>query len=373
MEDNVTTMVHQQPPARLSDVTPKWLTDVLRSSGHIGRGDVITGWKTTPIGAGVGLLSDIAKLDLEYGAGTGPLAAVIAKFATSSAQNRAVAQGLHMYEREVRFYQNLAADVGGCCPLSFYSHVEPSTGDMVLLMEDLSDYRPGDQTRGCSLAEAEVAIGAAARLHAATWHAEGREDLLWWPRIEGPLWLGGLGGAAAAVFDQVMAAFAPLVQQKVIDVGERYKAAIPELHRRMGQGPQALIHGDFRLDNFMFGVAEGHRPFVMLDMQASIVTKSIHDVAYLLTQSMDVDLRRAHERRLVNDYREALVGLGVADYTAEQCWEDYRTAALHCLEYALVIAGSLEPGNERGRTFAEACLERSCQAIVDLDLLSLLP
>jgi hypothetical protein len=46
---------------------------------------------------------------------------------------------------------------------------------------------------------------------------------------------------------------------------------------------------------------------------------------------------------------------------------------LHCLEYALVIAGSLEPGNERGRTFAEACLERSCQAIVDLDLLSLLP
>ncbi len=57
-------------------------------------------------------------------------------------------------------------------------------------------------------------------------------------------------------------------------------------------------------------------------------------------------LRRATSD-LVNDYREALVGLGVADYTAEQCWKDYRTAALHCLEYAFVIAGSLEPGNER--------------------------
>lgn len=373
MEDNVTTMVDQQPPARLSEVTPAWLNEVLRSSGHIGRGDVITGWEATPIGVGVGLLSDIAKLDLEYAAGSGPLAALIAKFAVSNEQNRTVAQGLQTYEREVRFYQDLAADVGGCCPLSFYSHVEPSTGDMVLLLEDLSDYRPGDQTNGCSLAEAELAIGAAARLHAATWHAECREDLAWWPRIEGPLYMGAIGGAVVGVFDHTMEAFAPFVCQEVADAGERYKAAIPELHRRMAEGPKALIHGDFRLDNFMFGVAEGQRPFVMLDMQAPIVTKSIHDVAYLLTQSMDTDLRRAHERRLVNEYHAALVGLGVDDYTAEQCWQDYRTAALHCLEYAVVIAGTLEPGNARGRAFVEACLGRSCQAIVDLDLLGLLP
>jgi hypothetical protein len=373
MEDIVTSMVDQQPPTRLSELTPEFLTDVLRSSGHIGRNDVITGWEAAPIGAGVGLLSDIAKLDLTYAAGKGPLAAVVAKFASANEQNRAVAQGLQMYEREVRFYENLAADVGECCPRSFYSYVEPGTGHMVLLMEDLSGYRPGDQTHGCSLAEAELAIPAAARLHAATWHAENREDLAWWPRSDGPLWVDGVGGAAAAVFDQVMEAFAPVVRQEVADAGERYKAAIPELHHRMGQGPQALIHGDFRLDNFMFGVAAGHRPFVMLDMQAPIVTKAIHDVAYLLTQSMDVDLRRAHERRLVADYHAALIGLGVDDYTAEQCWQDYRTATLHCLEYAIVIAGALQPGNERGRAFVEGCLRRSCQAIVDLDLLSLLP
>ena len=373
MEDNATSTVHQQPPTRLSQVTPEWLNGVPRASGQIGQDDTITGWEATPIGVGVGLLSDLAKLDLEYAAGSSPLTSLIAKFAQSNEQNRAVAQGLQVYEREVRFYQDLAADVGECCPQSFYSHVDPSTGNMVLLMEDLSDYRPGDQANGCSLAEAELAIAAAARLHAATWHAERREDLAWWPAIEGPLYLGAIGGAAAGVFEQTIEAFASFVPPEVEDAGKRYKAAIPELHRRMGEGPQALIHGDFRLDNFMFGTTDDQRPFVMLDMQAPIVTKSVHDVVYLLTQSMAVELRREHERRLVADYHAALVDLGVDDYTAEQCWDDYRTAALHCLEYALVIGGTLEAGNDRGRAWVEACLSRSCQAIVDLDLLSLLP
>lgn len=373
MEDYVTSLVDQHPPTKLAELTPAWLTDVLRSSGRIGPDEAVTGWQATPIGVGVGLLSDIVKLDLRYASGSGPLAGLIAKFAVSNEQNRAVAQGLQTYEREVRFYQDLAADVGGYCPRSFYSYVEPSTGDMVLLMEDLSDYRPGDQTNGCSLAEAELAIAAVARLHAATWHAESRENLSWWPAIEGPLYLGAIGGAVVGAFDQTMETFASFVRPEVVEAGERYKAAVPELHRRMGEGAQALIHGDFRLDNFMFGVVEGHRPIVMLDMQAPIVTKSTHDIAYLLTQSMAVELRRAHERRLVQEYHAALVSLGVDDYTAGQCWADYKTAALHCLEYAIVIAGTLDPGNERGRAFAHACLRRSCQAIVDLDLLSLLP
>jgi hypothetical protein len=373
MEDTMSGLVDRQSPTKLSEMTPEWLNEILKPSGHIGPDDTVTGWHASPVGRGIGLLSDIAKLELEYARGRGPVPSLIAKFAASDDQNRTVAHGLLMYEREVRFYQDLAAEVGKCCPTAFYSDIDADTGDMVLLLEDLSDYRPGDQTQGCMLAEAELGIPEVARLHAATWHAERREDLSWWPRTEGPLYLNGVGGAAAAIFDQTMERFAPFVTPEVVGAGERYKAAIPELHRRMGRGPQALIHGDFRLDNFMFGVAEHHRPFVMLDLQAPIVTKSVHDIAYLLTQSMPVDVRRANERRLVSQYHSALVDLGVDDYSATQCWEDYRAAALHVLEYAIVIAGGLQPGNERGLRFAQACLGRSCQAIVDLGLLSLLP
>jgi hypothetical protein len=334
---------------------------------------MVTGWTASPMGVGVGLLSDLARVELEYARGSGPVPALIAKFAVSNENNRTVAQGLQTYEREVRFYQDLAPRIGQSCPLAYYSEVDASTGDMVLLLEDLSDYRAGDQTRGCTVGHAELALTTVAKLHAATWHAEQREDLVWWPTIEGPLYSGAIGVAVAGVFDQTMETFAAFVNQEVVAAGERYKAAIPELHRRMGLGPQALIHGDFRLDNFMFGVADHHRRFVMLDMQAPIVTKAVHDVAYLLTQSIETDMRRAYERRLIERYHSTLVDLGVDDYSLNECWDDYRTAALHCLEYAIVISGTLEPGNERGRRFVEVALQRSSQAIVDLDLLALLP
>ncbi|CAA0105775.1 Uncharacterised protein [Mycolicibacterium vanbaalenii] len=354
-------------------MTPEWLTVVMQSAGQLGDDDVVAGWHASPIGEGVGLLSDLAKLELQYGSAAGPVPALIAKFAVANEVNRAVAQGLQTYEREVKFYQDLAAEVGSCCPQSYFSDLDPATGDMVLLLEDLTDYRAGDQTRGCTVAEAELALDAVARLHAATWHAEQREDLAWWPTIEGPLYSGAIGVAVVNVFATTMQSFSAFVHPDVVAAGERYTTAVPELHRRMAQGPQALIHGDYRLDNFMFGTRPDQRPFVMLDMQAPIVTKAVHDVGYLLSQSLDVTARRSNEQQLLVQYHSALVSHGVSDYSFEQCWEDYKLAILHCLEYAIIIAGTLEPGNARGRKFVEACLHRSCQAIVDLDLLSLLP
>jgi len=372
-EDKLPRLVDQPTPTRLSEMTPEWLTAVMQSSGQIQGDDIVTGWHASPIGEGIGLLSDLAKLELQYASSGNPVPALIAKFAVTDGVNRAVAQGLQTYEREVKFYQGLAAEIGSCCPRSYFSDVDPVTGDMVLLLEDLTAYRAGDQTRGCTVSEAAIALDAVARLHAATWHAERRDDLAWWPTIEGPLYSGAIGVAVANVFDKTMESFAAFVHPDVVEAGERFKAAIPELHRRMAQGAQALIHGDYRLDNFMFGTRADHRPFVMLDMQAPIVTKAVHDVGYLLSQSLDVENRRTSEHQLVTQYHSALVGYGVADYSVEQCWEDYKLAVLHCLEYAIVIAGTLEPGNARGRKFVEACLQRSCQAIVDLDLLSLLP
>ena len=63
-------LADQRSPARLSELTPEWLTGVLQESGHIGRHETVTGWKSTPLGVGVGLLSDLAKLTLEYRAET---------------------------------------------------------------------------------------------------------------------------------------------------------------------------------------------------------------------------------------------------------------------------------------------------------------
>jgi aminoglycoside phosphotransferase (APT) family kinase protein len=163
-----------------------------------------------------------------------------------------------------------------------------------------------------------------------------------------------------------------VIDDRVIAAGDRFRHAIPQLHARMAEGAQALAHGDFRLDNFMFGTEPRHRPFVMLDFQAPIVTKPVHDVAYLITQSMITEDRRRHEWSLLDDYHAALVDGGIQGYTRQQCEDDYRLAALHCFEYAVVVAGTLYPSNDRGSRWITQMIGRSAQTIVDLDLLDLL-
>ena len=64
---------------------------------------------------------------------------------------------------------------------------------------------------------------------------------------------------------------------------------------------------------------------------------------------------------------------GVRDYTVEQAWEDYRRAILYVWTVVVVIAGTLDSSNERGRAWMTHMVERAVAAIDDLDLLALLP
>jgi hypothetical protein len=360
-------------PTRPAELTAEWLTSTLRDGGVIGKSDVVSSWDTTDIGAGVGFMSEIVRLSLRCEGGTTSSASVVAKFATQSPENRSVAAGFAMYEREVRFYQELAPLFSDVAPRCYFADYNPETNDMVLLFEDLADYRAGDQTVGMALDDARLAISAAARLHAKTWGADYKAEFDNWPRVDGPIYLQGFGSGVAAGLNRALEAFSYAVPAEVLAAGDRFRDAIPYLHAQMASGPQALIHGDFRLDNFMFGQSAGQRPFVMLDFQAPIVTKAVHDIAYLLSQSLSVDDRRAEERALIADYHRSLMEHGVTDYSADECWEDYRIAVLHCFEFTVVIAGTLDPSNERGKLWIGESMRRACQTIVDLNLVDLLP
>lgn len=361
-------------PTCPAELTAQWLTSSLRDAGILGAEDAVSGFTSQTVGAGIGIMGEIVRLTLVYqNHDRRPLNTVIAKFATSVAENKAVAAGFAMYEREARFYTDLAPLVGDVAPTCYHVDYDAETNDMVILFEDLADYLSGDQEAGISLTDARLALAAVATLHAKTWGADTDERYQSWPRVDGPIYLNGFGAGVAAGLDPALATFGSVVPQKVIDAKDRIRTAIPNLHARMAQGPQALIHGDFRLNNFMFGTSPEQRPFVMLDFQAPMISKAVHDAAYLLTQSMATDLRRAHETSLLEGYHRALCDGGVADYSFGKCWDDYRLAALHCFEYAVVIAGTLDPASDIGRGWIAEMFRRSAQSIVDLDLLDLLP
>lgn len=360
-------------PTQPGEVTPQWLTAQLRDAGALGGAHSISGFRVEPIGEGAGMLGVIARLELEYAGERGPIPSVVVKCATPTIANRAVAMTFHMYEREVRFFRELADRMRAGVPQCYVAQIDVATGDFVIVMDDLAGYRPGDQAAGCAVAECELCIEVMAALHAAWWEATDDPRLQWVPTVDGDLHRGGMVAAAEATWDPFVTNFGHLVDPSIVDAGSRYLAGLPELHHRMGHGAQTLIHGDFRLDNILFGVEPEHQPIMLVDWQGIIVSKGVHDLAYLLSQNLDSDLRRQHERALVDRYHGLLEQHGVRGYTADECWEDYCQAALWLFEYAIIIGGGLDPANERGTAFMSGLVERSSTTIADLGLLDLLP
>jgi len=63
----------------------------------------------------------------------------------------------------------------------------------------------------------------------------------------------------------------------------------------------------------------------------------------------------------------------VTDFSADDAWEHYRRGVLYVWVIAVVVAGTLDPTNERGHRWMSKMLERSVASIDDLDLIALLP
>src|SRR5579872_1076982 len=94
-------------PALASDITPGWVEAALAAGGVCGCR--IEGLAIERIGEGVGMMSDLHRITLTHGAGgaAGP-ASVVVKLHAERAEPRAVSAAYGLYEREARFYQDVA-------------------------------------------------------------------------------------------------------------------------------------------------------------------------------------------------------------------------------------------------------------------------
>jgi len=366
-------MIAGHPPAAPEELTAGWLTATLRTAGALAPGSAVTGFTTSPIGEGMGLLGVLVRLRLDYApAAPDAPGTLIAKFSTANAENRAVAMAFGVYAREVGFYRHVARGLPGAAPRCYAAEYDPASGASLLLLEDLDGYRMGDQVAGCSASEAELLIDLLAPMHARYW---GRADdfaLAWAPRIDGPMQLEGFTQGCAAGWDPCAARFGRVIAPEILAQRDRFIAAMPELSRRMARPPQTLVHGDLRLDNLMFGVRAGQRPAVAIDWIVSF-SAGVHDLAYLMSQNLRTDERRTHERRLVARYQQRLSALGVAGYDPETAWADYLTAALYMFSYGVVIAGTLDHNNARAVRMMEQLMARASATVMDHGLLARLP
>ncbi len=343
-------------PTTPEALTDEWLSTVL--------GRTVAGHRVERFGEGTGVIGLVTRVHLE--AEDGP-ATLIAKFPSPAPENRAVAATYDMYGREVRFYQDIAEQLPMRTAACLFAAHDPETQGFVLLLEDLVDYRIGDQVAGCTLEEARAVVDAIANLHAATWTGADFPGL---QSHASDMQRDGMIGGFQLGWPVVLAQFADLVPESAREAGEKMPEAIGRLLQEMCADPVCLSHADVRLDNIFFG-AGGE--VVLVDWQSACTSAPEQDLAYFLTQSVPRELLA--EEDLVGRYHAAL-SAALADkgvsYPLETCRERYRVCALYLLCYAVVIAGTLDMGNERGQLLARTLLGNSLAALDEMNAFDLL-
>lgn len=356
-------------PAIVADphrVTAAWLTEILHHRDYQAEVAAFT-WQNI----GTGQVGQNARFSLTYAPGKdtdkdkGP-ETLVGKFASVDPTSRATGSAQNNYLKEVRFYQQLRSTLDIRTPEVLFTDIDIATDDFCLMMEDLAPAVQGDQLAGCSVEEAALALHEAAGLHAPRWADASLEALEWLGRQTAET-----AAAGQALYDQVFPGFI-----------NRYERRLSPQHmqvaRRLGEGftawasgyggPQTVTHGDYRLDNMLFG---GPYPLTVVDWQTPGIGAALADVSYFLGAGLLPETRRASERELVRAYHEELCGRGVSDYPFSDCWEDYRRFSFSGLLMA-VVASMIVGQTDRGDDMFMAMASRHAQQVLDLDALEFL-
>jgi hypothetical protein len=352
-----------EPVVRLDAVDPEWLTGALSDTGALTGGARVTDVRREM--CGTGQLADSYRFTLTYdppGAGPNTL---VGKFPSDDATSRAFAQQSGYYKHEVLFYRQVAPSLteSVAVPTPMYAELAANETDFVLLMADLSPARVVDQLVGCTADEAAATVEQAAALHAGTWHDA---------ELAGRDWLKGATASFVHITDIFPVTietfpenFGDLVPPDQLDEAARlndhldaWKAVLTE--------PQCLWHSDLRADNLLFDAQGGTVPVALLDWQGVGYGRGTIDLAYFLGTSLATETRRACERDVVGLYHQALVAHGVEAYAGEQCWDDYRVAALHGLQTGVFGLGAVKRST-RGDEMWRLWIERCCAQVQDLE------
>jgi len=345
-------------------ITPEWLSRVLEKSGSAAR---VKSLRVAPVGTGQ--MADSYRLALEYEGARGDApASLVVKLPSANATSRAsgAAGG---YGTEVRFYMELADEVAIRTPRCLHADIAPGDESFVLVLEDLAPAEQGDQIRGCDVTQARLALENLAGLHGSRWCDA---------RLEGRGWL-------RRVTPEIASLFSGFIGPAVDGFVERYRARLSDEDAGVLRGfadgastwlvgrPErfAPVHGDYRLDNLLFGTAAGGAPVATVDWQTVSIGLPGRDVGYFLGNSLVPELRRDHERELVGAYHAALQVHGVSDYSFDACFDDYRYGQFQG-PLVTVLGAMAVIQTDRGDDMFMAMCSRSCQAIRDLDSASLL-
>lgn len=345
-------------PRSLDGLTPAWLSGAL--------GAEVVGAEVTTIAEGEGFMGRLGRVDLTYadGAGADSPAAVVAKLPTDEPGAVMLGQMLRVWEREAKFYRELAPKLPVRTPRAYYADGDHDSGIYALLLEDLSPYQCGDQLAGATPEQAAAGVEWLARFHAAESGGGHSAGMDWVPVTATDPMYQSLGPMLEAVFPVFLEKFGGLLPPGTAGWVEQM---VPRWGQTMAEQwlPPTLVHADFRVDNLFF---DGDT-VIALDWQSIALGEGIYDLAYFVGGSLPTPLRRELERDLVQSYGLTMREHGADVPLGDDLWDAYRRAVLMAMTVAALLMGQLDlTVNQRAVDLANVAVQRIYTTGADLEV-----
>lgn len=298
---------------------------------------------------------------------------VVVKLASTDPTSRLTGMTLRNYEREVKFYREIAPTVDIRVPTCHFADWNEDTGEFVLVLEDMSPAAQGNQITGCSVAHAEAAVDELVNLHAPRWDDPTLWDIEWIQRRssdeDAQQLLMIYSGVKQGFLDTFGGAVRDACGEAGIALVNELQPLLPDYVNHLEE-PFTVVHGDYRLDNMLFATAQGGARCAVVDWQTPRHGNGSADLAYFIGAGLVTEDRRATEDALVDRYVAGLVARGVS---VDRDWvhRQYRREAVAGVIMS-VVASQIVQRTNRGDQMFTAMATRHIQHALDSDALSLI-
>jgi Ecdysteroid kinase-like family len=346
-------------------------------------GDLTAGWLTTAVGAGTiadfsverigtGQMSECYRVQLTYadgGPGSGRPDSVVLKVAATDPMSRQTGASLGLYQREVCFYREVAPRLYGPVAPCYHAAFDASAGIFDVLLGDANPAVVGDEIRGATIAQAQLAVTELGRLQGPLLGDTTLADAPWLNR-DAPINQGLITALYAAFVDRYGDRIAPqhrMVCERLVGGFDAYLAE--EADEGRNGSFRGLVHGDYRLDNMLFGAVGADRPLTVVDWQTVTWGPAMTDLAYFVGCALPAADRRAHYDALLQAYHAALgpdAPISLADVR-----EGVRRQSFFGVMMA-IVSSMLVERTERGDVMFMTMLQRHCEHVLDVDALAIL-
>jgi aminoglycoside phosphotransferase (APT) family kinase protein len=335
-------------PVDVADVTPAWLSQVL--DRDVAAVEIVDAHSGTTGRARVAVVD-----------GRGDRRALFVKLAPFDERQRRFVDVTGLGVAEARFYRDVARSLPVRMPEVFHAALDDD-GRYVMVLEDLaaSGCRFPQPDDADVVATVDSLVDELAALHAVHWEDPALTGELAWITAGGRQMFEGGGPYIARAVDHFALDMPPAFTR----LGALYveqTAGVAELFR---SGPQTLVHGDAHFGNlFVDGDRAGFFDWAMVMRRTGM-----WDVAYVLCNSVPVDVRRAHEQAWLDRYRGGLARAGVG-IDSSTLWEQYRLLAVY--SWASVTSTAGVGDRWQPVEVGQRAMARATTAIEDLESIPL--